>query len=199
MADFAKWATAAEPQDEKDTFIKEYRANHQSAVVSALEGSPVRDVLHEMINKDSPFEGTATELLDTLDARIGNRTPLPQSWPKSAKGLSSQLRRLAPALRSIGIEIEFPKRHGQAKVVRIFASQSSHASQSKEDQSNRRDANGDANSTRDAKMQGFSKTTHPQWNKPDFDFIPNSLNVFPGKTYIRLTTPLSMAQWEMRV
>jgi hypothetical protein len=36
-----KWATAAEPQDEKDTFIKEYRANRQSAVVSGLKGSPV--------------------------------------------------------------------------------------------------------------------------------------------------------------
>jgi hypothetical protein len=118
--------------------------------VSGLEGLSVRDVLQEMINKDSLFEGTATELLNTLNARIGNRIPLPQSWPKSAKGSSSQLRRLAPALRSIGIEIEFPKRHGQAKVVRIFASQSSHASQSKDDQSTRRDAKGDANSTRDA-------------------------------------------------
>jgi hypothetical protein len=67
MADFAVWVTAAEPESEKHQFITAYRGNRQSAIESGLEGSPVATALREVINPNSPFEGTATELLNRLN------------------------------------------------------------------------------------------------------------------------------------
>ncbi|HKF95678.1 MAG TPA: hypothetical protein VKB53_11545 [Gammaproteobacteria bacterium] len=112
MADFEVWALAGEPQDENGTFIKEYRGNRQSAIESGLEGSPVATILREVIKPNTPFEGTATELLNTLNNRVGDRTRVPQSWPKSAKALNSQLRRLATALRTVGIKVLFKTESG---------------------------------------------------------------------------------------
>ena len=125
MADFELWAMAAEPRNKKGEFIKAYRGNRQSAIESGLEGSLVATVLRDFINPQSSFEGTATALLNALNARVDNRTRLSRSWPKSARSLSEALRRLATALRTVGIEVEFSKRHGTAKTIRIVASPSS--------------------------------------------------------------------------
>jgi hypothetical protein len=60
MADFAVWATAAEPIEEKGTFMRAYQDNRQSAIESGLEGSPVATVLREVLDKTPQLEGTAT-------------------------------------------------------------------------------------------------------------------------------------------
>jgi hypothetical protein len=118
MADSAKWATAAEPIEEKGTFMRAYQDNRQSAIEASLEGSPVATVLREMVKEVLHWEGTASELLNLLWQRADERTKMQRSWPKSAKGLSSQLRRLATALRATGIEI---KHSELAKVERALS------------------------------------------------------------------------------
>jgi hypothetical protein len=118
MADFAVWATAAEPIEEKGTFMRAYQDNRQSAIESGLEGSPVATVLREVLDKTPQLEGTATELLNLLSQRADERTKMQGSWPKSAKGLSSQLRRLATALRVTGIEIKHKRAgKGGARII----------------------------------------------------------------------------------
>jgi hypothetical protein len=218
MADFEVWAMAGEPQDEKGAFIQTYRGNRQSAIESGLEGSPVATVLRELLDKDQQLEGTATELLSRLNEHVQDRTRQLRSWPKSARNLSSQLRRLATALRSIGIETAFPLRHGQAKTLRIFASQPSHASQAQAEQTLKRDAKDttrdanpdelspcsihkwDAGTQRDAKIPALFKTNPPQWTKPTFEIIPNSPRGIPWHTlYPPNRTTIDGGPWRMRI
>src|SRR5262249_13768981 len=63
------------------------------------------------------WSGTSTELLDELAKHADEATRKRKGWPQSAKGLSNELRRLAPYLRRAetddktgepGVEIQFP-------------------------------------------------------------------------------------------
>lgn len=62
--------------------------------------------VREIVFERREYLGTATALL----AEINNRVPLEicreKTWPKDAGRLSNRLRRLAPALRRLGIEID---------------------------------------------------------------------------------------------
>lgn len=52
------------------------------------------------------FEGTATELLDRLAGIVGESATRRKGWPGNATSLSRELARIAPNLRSVGIEFE---------------------------------------------------------------------------------------------
>ncbi len=120
MADSAKWAAAGEPIEEKGTFMRAYQDNRQSAIEASLEGSPVATVLREMVKEVLHWEGTASELLNLLWQRADERTKMQRSWPKSAKGLGGQLRRLATALRATGIEIKHKRAgKGGTRIIHI--------------------------------------------------------------------------------
>jgi hypothetical protein len=63
---------------------------------------------------------------------------LGKDWPGNPRALSGRLKKAGPALRQIGVAIDWPTRHGDARVITItsssaerctFASPSSHASQ----------------------------------------------------------------------
>ncbi len=79
-----------------------------------------------------------------LEAQTDETIKKLKSWPKSAKGLSSQLRRLATALRMVGIHVEFAH-SGDRKIhirkVPNFASSASSASKPKQDGAFRPGAN----------------------------------------------------------
>jgi hypothetical protein len=143
MADFAKWGMAAFPPDEQEQFLTAYDQNCKSAVVSGLEGSSVAIELREMVTPDALFEGTMTELLKALNAPASDRTRNQQAWPKLPQQLSSQLKRLAPALRSIGLEIEYLPGHKHGRKVCIKASPASTEFSSEENHT----LNGDARGT----------------------------------------------------
>jgi hypothetical protein len=128
MADFAMWAMAAEPPEESGKFITAYQGNRQSALESGLEGSPVAAALREMMNNCETWTGTATDLLWDLSGYTDDRTQGLRSWPKSAQGLSAQLRRLATALRAVGIHIQHDREPGTGKRRVKVCKHSSHAS-----------------------------------------------------------------------
>jgi hypothetical protein len=110
------------------------------------------------------WEGTATNLLEALVAFVKQslrdaegeldtpifdpkaqsraeaklRETLGKDWPGNPRALSGRLKKAGPALRQIGVAIEWPARHGDARIITItsrsadpckFASPSSHASQ----------------------------------------------------------------------
>ena len=55
------------------------------------------------------FKGTASDLLERLRRPQDKDVP----WPKTAKGLSGIVRRLAPALRSMGVSVDLGKSNGE--------------------------------------------------------------------------------------
>jgi len=66
------------------------------------------------------------------------RETLGKDWPGNPRALSGRLKKAGPALRQIGVAIEWPTRHGDARIITItfssadpckFASPSSPASQ----------------------------------------------------------------------
>ena len=56
-----------------------------------------------------PFEGTATKLLEELSAAVDESTRKSKSWPSVGRVLSNSLRRLAPYLRAVGIDVKFER------------------------------------------------------------------------------------------
>ena len=88
MADFATWAVACGVGD----FERVYAANRQAAIDVVLE----HDVLARAVRALGEWTGTASELLDLVGPAV--RIP-------NAKVLSDELNRLAPMLRTVGIDL----------------------------------------------------------------------------------------------
>lgn len=118
MADFAEWMVGAEPALgwEPGRFLDTYAGNRESAHTVALDSSPIAKVITAVA--EGGFEGTASELLARLTEDVDDFTARQRGWPKSASALSGALRRLAPNMREIGIQIEF-ERSGKSRTISI--------------------------------------------------------------------------------
>jgi len=119
MADFARWATAAEPGLglAPGTFIDAYGTNRAAAVQVVLEESliagPVRTIA-----ETGGYEGTPTELLQRIAAIVGETATKQRGWPSRPHVLSGELRRIAPALRRQGIDVQ-SSRTNTRRTIRI--------------------------------------------------------------------------------
>lgn len=116
MADFANWVTAAEESLgwEPGTFIAAYRRNIEEARLVSLETSPVVSPLRIFMARlvmegETSWQGTATDLLRYLEGYVGDVAKDRTTWPRNPQSLSNKLRRLAPTLRAIQMEIEFDR------------------------------------------------------------------------------------------
>lgn len=114
MADFATWVTAAEPALgwTDGAFLEAYAENRATAHELALDGSAVAGGIRELLPESGgSWEGTAAELLEALAVTVGRddveRLQKRKEWPASPRGLAGDLRRLAPNLRAVGIEVSF--------------------------------------------------------------------------------------------
>jgi hypothetical protein len=118
MADFARWVNAAELALglEAGSFINTYRDNRAGAVQLTLESSLLTGPVEALAEEG--FEGSATELLERLATLAGEDTLKKRGWPTRPHVLSGQLRRLAPALRRTGVEVEFV-RGRKTRTIRI--------------------------------------------------------------------------------
>lgn len=91
-----------------EDFLQEFNDCRQESLARTIDGSPVATAVVDFINAN-PHGKTATakEFWTTLE----NFRPTGcDSWPRSPRGLGDALRRVAPALRQIGIEC---KCHGK--------------------------------------------------------------------------------------
>jgi hypothetical protein len=110
MADFVKIATACDGTFwSPGAFHAAYRANRDKATEAAIEADPVASALIDMMTTQSPWIGTATELLNALENATERSD---RSLPKSPNSLSGRLNRLEPILRRHGIEIKKNERAG---------------------------------------------------------------------------------------
>ena len=121
MADFALWGTACETAFwEKGTFQSAYAGNREEAVETILEGDPVAVTLRALMKDRTKWTGTASALLRELDEKADEGVKRSKTWPKVARSLSNRLRRAAPFLRTVGIEIS-QERNGRARNIHIVA------------------------------------------------------------------------------
>ncbi|MEV7001124.1 ATP-binding protein [Streptomyces sp. NPDC093982] len=117
MADFAR-ILAAVDKVQGWTTTDSYRTSARDAVADVLDGEPFAQAVCQLVDQAGP-EGvtlTASELLD----RVPTPDKLPKKWPKDATRAGGQLKRLAPALRTIGIEVDDSKRGPKPKKQRLY-------------------------------------------------------------------------------
>jgi hypothetical protein len=109
MADFAKWAVAAEVPlgISQGGFLKAYNANYEEASFAVIESSPILSGILFVLNRDGKIHDTASNLLGTLVGIAGRDSNKlrDENWPKNAKALSQHLNRIKPNLRLAGFEI----------------------------------------------------------------------------------------------
>ena len=67
----------------------------------------------------SVWTGTASLLLEMLTAVVSERVARSQVWPTAPHVLSGHLRRAAPNLRKIGIDVSWSKGHNEARMITI--------------------------------------------------------------------------------
>jgi hypothetical protein len=119
MADFAVWIVAAEPACpwRAGDFMNVYAGNRQQAIEANLDGDPLGDLVRGLAAEG--WTGTAKELLDALNKITPEATQRQNGWFKRPRQVSDALRRLAPALRSLGVDVVFGKRTGMARPITI--------------------------------------------------------------------------------
>ncbi len=115
MADFAQWATAAELSLglTEGAFLAAYTGNRATSNDLALEASPVAPALLSFAEAEGRWLGTPSEVLRELNKQVGEDLQRQPGWPKAANSLSGILKRLAPNLRSAGVNVTRPNRAGR--------------------------------------------------------------------------------------
>lgn len=133
MADFALFGEAVSRALGRPpgAFVSSYNENRRDANESAIEDSPVAGAVRELASRGE-WSGTAAELLEELRAIIGPPESGPAGFkakaigarpasvlPRTPRGMSSAIRRLAPALRTIGIHVDLGDRTNKARLITI--------------------------------------------------------------------------------
>jgi hypothetical protein len=112
MADFALWATAAEEAlgFRSGGFMRAYAGNRAEAVQETLESDPVSAAIAALIDSEKSegsWTGTSGNLLKDLAGIVDDVVKKSPAWPRSPRGLSGHVRRLATFMRESGIEITY--------------------------------------------------------------------------------------------
>jgi hypothetical protein len=81
----------------------------------ALEASLLSAPLREFVESQGEWNGTASELLKALSRFAPESVVKQRGWPKKPNGLSGALRRLAPNLRRVGIEVSWHRDEGKKR------------------------------------------------------------------------------------
>jgi hypothetical protein len=116
MADFAQLGEAMTRAmgGKEGEFMTLYTDHRRDAIRRTVDSNPVSVACMAFIGKGHSYAGTVKGLLDKLDSYRTN-VERGDYWPRSPKGLGDSLRRVAPALRQIGIHLSIdskPRRDG---------------------------------------------------------------------------------------
>lgn len=112
MADFAH-TLATVDHVLGTTGLARYRAQAGELAADAVDSDPVLRAIATRVRQT--FEGTGAELLDLItDPEVKS----PKGWPGTAKAMTGELRRKAPALRRLGWAVDDLGRGGRDKVLR---------------------------------------------------------------------------------
>ena len=108
--DWASWVEAAAPAlgIRPGRFLEAYRRNQDQSVRYALAVDPVAAAVLALIEVRAAWSGEASSLHVELEAKAREQHSgrIPLGWPSLTHHLVSRLRRLAPMLRRVGVEVE---------------------------------------------------------------------------------------------
>ncbi len=123
MADFAYWASAAEPAFgwQQGAFISAYAGKRQAVIEEGLEHNMLAQTIRKLSQKTPKWEGNYKDLLEELNDKVTEQESKSKEWPKSTNWLSNRLKRITPLLRSIGIEVATLGTRDHCKWVKICA------------------------------------------------------------------------------
>lgn len=117
MADFARILAAVDQVQDWKT-MDSYRASARDAVADVLDGEPFAQAVVALVDKAGP-DGLSLTTQEILDS-VTTPDKLPKKWPKDSTRAGGQLKRLAPALRTIGIEVDDSQRGPAPKRQRLY-------------------------------------------------------------------------------
>ncbi len=113
MADFCLLgrALAQASSLSSSEFDRTYTANQRRGLEKGLESCPIYSALTSFLEtRVNGYTGTYRELLNKIKLHRDSEVP---GWPQSSKALSTMLKRQAPALRKIGIDVHFDEQRRQ--------------------------------------------------------------------------------------
>lgn len=117
MADFAR-VLAAMDEVTGGHALDTYMSQRDRVAEVVLDSDPVAVAIREMLDEGKEeWEGTAGELRKLITPSFPERVPT--GWPRTPHNLGSRLRRLAPAMEQVGIDIEWLPRSGTRRPLRL--------------------------------------------------------------------------------
>jgi len=123
LADFAQWASAAEPAlgVPNGAMIDALSENRAAAVEAGIDADVVASAVISFMEHRSEWSGTATVLLDALIEKTPDRTTRQRAWPKNPSQLGSRLRRVINILKQKGLSISIDRAsdHSRSRIISI--------------------------------------------------------------------------------
>ncbi len=111
MADFARWVAATGPGIGWDPgkFLKTYEIAAQNATVAVLDNSMIANELQILIKQNPNWKGTTMDLLAKFQVQSVYSPSEDYFHKLKPNTMAGELRRLAPTLRKVGIDLIFHK------------------------------------------------------------------------------------------
>ncbi len=123
MADFAHVLGALDracPELTNGRALPLFISQRQQIADDVVDADMVAGAIRNLIEQRGRWSGTSAELLAELTPKDDDGKPRPpKQWPRSARGMSGQLKRIVPALRSIGIEVENERDNSKNRTRRL--------------------------------------------------------------------------------
>jgi hypothetical protein len=109
MADFAEVLAALDKVRGTDS-LDEYLRSAKRLSRDVVEGDPIGAAVLELLTYQDEWNGPASVLL----AELGRASSSPggKGWPGAPKALTARLKKLAPALRDAGVDINYGRSNG---------------------------------------------------------------------------------------
>ena len=124
MADFATFIVAACSALGWDPahFLTAYEENRQESFRNAIESTAIGPAVLKFIADRGSWAGTAQDLLKAISmpSYVLMRPHGERGWPMAPRGMGGALRRIAPALRSLGYTVRFTRKGSGASTRRLI-------------------------------------------------------------------------------
>ena len=110
MADFARVLAALDkacPELTGGGALELFVGQRKRIATDVVDGDPVAAAIVALMENREEWQGTASELLTAITPKGNDGNPRPpRGWPGSPRGMAAQLKKVTPALRVVGIDVQ---------------------------------------------------------------------------------------------